>query len=299
MSRPSPLGRGLGALLPPPSFAQTRDDYLLCPTARIRPDPNQPRQRFPEEALAELAASVREKGILQPLVVRRDGEDYILIAGERRLRAAAAAGLERVPVVIKDVDPDEVLELALVENLQREDLDPLEEAHAFERLMGRPGMTQQAVASRLGKSRSAVANTLRLLALPGPIQQRVVDGDLSAGHARALLALHSETEQLALAEEATKEGLSVRQLEQAVRRKRGRAPRQGRAGHGGEALAPYCQQIARELGDVIGRPVAVKLRARGGRVEISFDGIEDLRRLRDRLVGLPTTSPEDPGVWED
>ena len=172
MSRTSPLGKGLGALLPPPSFAQTRDDSFLCPASRIQTDPHQPRQRFREEALEELSNSVREKGILQPLVVRPDGQDYMLIAGERRLRAAMAAGLERVPVVIKDVDDDEVLGLALVENLQRQDLDPLEEAVAYERLMDRPGMTQQVIASRRGKSRSAVANSLRLLALPSAIQQR-------------------------------------------------------------------------------------------------------------------------------
>lgn len=277
-----PLGRGLGALLPPPQYAQTRDDYLLCALDRIQPDPNQPRQHFDPTSLDELVQSVREKGIIQPLVVRPNGDDFVLIAGERRLRAATEAGLATAPVVIKDVDDDEVLEMALVENLQREDLNAIEEALAYERLLARPGMTQQVIANRLGRNRSTIANAVRLLGLHQDLQQMVVDGRLSPGHGRALLTAR-EPDRAHLANQAIADGMSVRELEATAREGRGTPGR--RAGHGQAQLAlqPYCDTVAQELSTLLDRPVTAKLRTRGGRLEIPFEGVDDLRLLRDQL----------------
>ena len=216
-------------------------------------------------------------------MVRPDGDNYLLIAGERRLRAATEAGLATAPVVIKDVDDDEVLEIALVENLQREDLNPIEEALAYERLLARPGMTQQVVANRLGKSRSSVANAVRLLDLDPDLQQLVVDGALSAGHARALLAAPQE-QRAELAAKALADALSVRELEAASRQRRSAQGRRAGEGRAQLALKPYCDSVATELTEHLSREVSVKLRTRGGRIEIPFDGLEDLRRLRDLLL---------------
>jgi len=280
------LGRGLDALIATPRYTQIHDDYLLCPVRKIQPDPQQPRQHFDDEALEELASSIREHGVLQPLVVRQDdstSDGYLLIAGERRLRAAERLGLETIPVVIRDVTRDEVLELALIENLQREDLNPLEEAHAYQRLLERPGMTQDLVARRLGRSRSSVANALRLLGLTRDHQALVVTGALRAGHARALLSLPDEEDRQILAKRITDKRLSVRDAEASARALRAstRAQRPVPRRH---PLEPYCDSIASELTDALGAPITVKVRGRKGRIEIPFDGIEDLRRLRDLLT---------------
>lgn len=280
------LGRGLDALLAPPRYAQVHDDYLLCDLGHITPDPHQPRQRFDPETLQELASSIREHGIIQPLVVRRGPtpNTYILIAGERRYRAATSLGLERVPVVIREVATDEALELALIENLQREDLGPLEEAHAYERLLERPGVTQEHVARRLGRSRSAIANTLRLLALHGDHQALLAQGTITAGHARALLSLSQREDRDVLARRITQGGLTVREAEASAKALRapqggGQAPKKRR-----HPLEPYCQGIATELSQSLDAEVQVRVRGRKGRIEIPFDGIEDLRRLRDLLT---------------
>lgn len=277
------LGRGLDALIATPRFSQVHDDYLLCPLSRISPDPKQPRQHFDDEALEELCQSVREHGVIQPLVVRQHGDDYILIAGERRFRAATRLGLEAVPVVIREVATDEALELALIENLQREDLNPMEEASAYKRLLERPGMTQELVARRLGRSRSSIANALRLLGLDRAHQGMVILGDLTPGHARALLSLEEHADREILAARIVEKRLSVREAESSARALRASTKAQ-RPTPRQHPLAPYCEGIAQEISQTLSTEVTVKVRGRKGRLEIPFDGIEELRRLRDLLT---------------
>ena len=218
------LGRGLDALYEDNSAAfpdeETQDGVRMARLSAIEPNRKQPRQNFDPAALSELAESIRTHGILQPLLVRRvpgsslDGESYQLVAGERRWRAARMAGLSEVPVVVREMTEEEVLEFALIENLQREDLNPLEEAEGYQRLVKTFGLTQEEVAKKVGRSRSAVANSLRLLKLPMDVQAFVQMGDLSVGHAKALLSVQDEWKQSRLAEKAVQKGLSVRQLEQ-------------------------------------------------------------------------------------
>lgn len=208
------LGKGLGALIP--NRGEKRD-YFECALHRIKRAPDQPRRIFDESALVELMESIRVNGLIQPLVVRQDGSEYRLIAGERRFRAAQRLGLESVPVVIKDVAHDAAFELALIENIQRQDLNPVEEAEAYQRLMDLRAYTQEQVAIQLGKSRSAVANTLRLLQLPEAVQERVSSGELSSGAARALLSLPSDCVQEA-ADAALEHQFTVRQIEALARR---------------------------------------------------------------------------------
>ena len=224
MARRSGLGRGLGALIPPEAAGATggggdggsalRD----VPVSSIRPNPNQPRRHFDEESLSALAASVRELGVLQPVLVRDVGEgEYELVAGERRWRAAKRAGLPMIPVIVRTVDDVASLEQAVVENLHRQDLNPLEEAAAYQQLIEDFAMTHEQLATRVGKSRATVTNMLRLFQLPPTIQKLVAEGSLSAGHARALLATPDRAYQESLAKKAVQEGLSVRAVEEAVR----------------------------------------------------------------------------------
>lgn len=283
------LGKGLGALIPAPRFGphfgSFSDDWLHAPVGDVRPDPDQPRQHFDEAALEELTQSIREKGILQPLIVRRTEDGHLLlVAGERRLRAALRAGLETVPVVVKDVASDEALELALIENLQREDLNAIEEARAYERLLAAPAMTQETLARRLGKDRSTIANALRLLRLEPDLQQAVVDGRLSAGHARALLTLSDPASRSTLAARVASEGLSVRQAEDLARTaRRDQEPAVPRP-RKESPLQPYLDGLARDLSAALGAPVEIKLRGRKGQLVVPFHGLDDLRRLRDRLA---------------
>ena len=217
MTKKSGLGRGLGALLP--GSDSVTSGLTEVPVRAIRPNPHQPRAAFDEHTLQELADSIREHGLIQPLIVVRDGEDaYTLVAGERRWRAAQLAGLEAVPVVIKDAAPQQMLEMALVENVQRADLNPLEEAFAYKQLSEDFGLTQEQIAQRVGKSRVAVANILRLLKLPDPIKARLADNLISEGHARALLALGDANEQQRVLSHIIKHSLSVRQTEELIRR---------------------------------------------------------------------------------
>ncbi len=275
------LGRGLGALLgeekPRPSGTA-----LGISIGAIVPNPAQPRTAFAAEALADLTASIRELGVVVPIIVRPlGGERYELIAGERRWRAAAAAGLTEIPAMVRDANAQESLEVAIVENLQRENLDALEEAMGFHHLMERYAFTQERVAERMGKSRSAVANALRLLALPDPIKAQVRSGALSAGHARALLALPAER-RVAVAERAVREGTSVRALEALAREvpaaSKAKAAPSARANADREAL------VAR-LRYHLGTGVTIVETDRGGRLEVRFSDEADLVRIVDILVG--------------
>jgi ParB family chromosome partitioning protein len=270
------LGRGFGALIPQAPSPKSPVERSLT-LDEVAPNPWQPRIDFDEEKLREMADSIREHGVVEPLVVRQRDGRFELIAGERRLRAARLAGIQTVPVAVREMSDREALEVTLIENLQREDLSALEEATAYVRLMEEFGVTQEDVARRVGKSRPAVSNTVRLLQLPQAVRDEMRSGRLSAGHARALLALESPTEQTALARDVIRLNLSVRQLEARIRwRKQPRTPqRASRDLH----VADVEKQLMRSLG------TRVRLHARGkrGRIVIEFYSPAELERLLEHL----------------
>jgi ParB family chromosome partitioning protein len=247
--------------------------------AEIVPNPEQPRRHFDPEALASLADSVRRHGLLQPLVVRHVAGHYELIAGERRLRAAAEAGLETVPVVVRESAPQERLELAIIENVQRQNLTALEEAEAYRHLIDTYGLTQEDVAARVGKSRPAITNALRLLGLPDAVKARLENGELSAAHARAVLAVDGLDEQVSFAEELATSRVSKAEAERRAQERRGRA----RSGGGAAPVDVHLRGVADELTRGLGTRVRVQRRARGGTIEIEFYSDAELNRLVDRL----------------
>ena len=276
--RKAGLGRGLEALIPTEPGSVEPSGYVELPIDDIKPNPDQPRARFDDETLTELADSITEVGVLQPVVVTRDDEGrHVLIAGERRWRAARQAGLTTIPAVVRGSTGESTLVEALVENLQRQDLTPLEEAHAYRQLLENTGMTQELVAKRVGKSRPAVANTLRLLQLPGQVQAMVDSGKLSAGHARALLGLEDEKYAVYLAEKAAGEGWSVRQVEDAVRdRKSMEAPQRPTV----TVMRPVeIIELEKRLSDHLGSRVKIAYKNQKGKVEIRFGSLEDLERI--------------------
>lgn len=283
------LGRGLGALLgdgentADVTTAPARRDLQQIPLAKIRPNPHQPRTTFAPAALDELRASIAVFGVLVPVIVRERGDGYELIAGERRLRASQAAGLDTIPAIVRPSDDRESLEVAIVENLQRENLDPLEEAMGFQHLMEAYQFTQEQIAERVGKSRPAVANTLRLLSLSDAVKQFVRDGKLSAGHARALLALPVERRE-AVARRAVDEELSVRAVEklaQAAAPKRVRASTAQRASGDDEAFVD-------RLRHKYATSVKLVAQERGGTIELRYADPADLLRIVDLLLGEPS-----------
>jgi ParB family transcriptional regulator, chromosome partitioning protein len=278
------LGRGLSALIATgESVGGLKFEEL--PLSAIRPNSSQPRSSFPEAGIRELAASIQEVGILQPLVVRPTPGGFELIAGERRLRAAKEAGLERVPVLIRQAAEDESMELALVENLQRENLSPLETAAAYQALMDGFGLTRERLARRLGKSRAAVTNTLRLVHLPESIQTLLNDGKLSEGHARALLGLETEEQMTRLAQRVAAEKLSVRKTEELVREMQGGPGETSRATPEGVGTTPEeFHQASRVMREALELPVRVKSLKSGGKVEIRFRKTEDLQALVSLLT---------------
>ena len=282
------LGRGLEALLGPTREEAEREGSLVeLPLAQIRPNPYQPRQDVDPVALEELKASIRQAGLLQPVVVRsRSDGGYELIAGERRLRACQALGWERIPAVKRDVDDRTVLTLALIENLQRDDLSPVDEARGYDRLLAEFSLTQQDVADAVGRDRSTVANALRLLKLPEPVLQMLHAGVLSVGHARALLALDDPRAAATLAREAVAQGFSVRDVEDRVRG--GRAPERRPRIKRGLGTAPEIRRIEDALRRRLGTDVRVTLRAKGkGQVHIAFYSNEDLARQLELILGVP------------
>jgi len=279
------LGRGLDALLPQKAPADVDTSLREVDIDRVRPNSRQPREYFDDEALDRMAASLTERGMLQPLLVRRAGDGFELIAGERRWRAAQRAGWHRVPVVVREASQTEALELALIENLQREDLNPIEEAGAYEMLAKEAGLTQEAVAERVGRERSTVANYLRLLRLPERVQQLLVEGALSMGHARALLGLDDAAAQTRLAEAAVSGGWSVREAEAKVR-----AERNGRTAPGGKKEKdPDTVAAEKKMARALGTPVRI-LGGERGRIEIRFASIEELDRLYELLISTKTRS---------
>ncbi|MGB9886094.1 MAG: ParB/RepB/Spo0J family partition protein [Moorellales bacterium] len=276
------LGRGLEALIPPGD--PTEGQVVSLAIDRIDPNPWQPRRRVDQAALEELAASIREHGVVQPIVVcRTEGGRYRLVAGERRWRACQLLGWDSVPAIVRELSDRESTEMALVENLQREDLNPLEEASAYRMLQEEFGLTQEEIARRVGKSRAVVANTLRLLQLPPRVQQLLSEGWLSAGHGRALLAVEDAERLVGLAEEVAAKGLSVRETEDLVRAAgRQKAARPARA----RQQEPEWAQAAQDLSERLGTRVRIVSNREGrGRIEIEFYGPEDLDRLLVILTG--------------
>ncbi|PYQ09664.1 MAG: hypothetical protein DMF83_02570 [Acidobacteria bacterium] len=273
------LGKGLSALLPDPEPSPSVEEATLHVSPdRLEANPFQPRTVMEPARLEELAASIRESGMIQPLLVRRAGGHYQIIAGERRWRAAQRLGLATVPVVIRDVPDDRLLELALVENIQREELSPLEEAQAFQRLHDEFRLTQEDVARKVGRDRSTIANTVRLLRLPAEVREMIAGGRLDAGHGRALLALERTEDQLALAREAVRKGLSVREVERRVALQR--APRSRRSGH----RDPNTRAAEERLRAALGTRVQIVRRGKAGTLRVSFATEAELQRIYELLL---------------
>jgi ParB family chromosome partitioning protein len=277
------LGRGLSALIPEPeTLTEESGEYFSCDIGLIVPNRYQPRRIFSEEELADLCQSIIEQGVIQPLLVRRDQTGYELIAGERRLRASKMAGLDKVPVVIKDITDSEMLEMAIVENIQRENFNPIEEADAYQRLIDEFGLTQDQVATRVGKSRPAVANFLRLRQLPAHIKESINRQDISMGHARALLGAENPSQQDKAWKTVIARGLSVRETESLIRRLKKTSE---------EAPAPpektaddhYFDGLSEQLSRDYGTKVQIQRKGEKGRVEIEFYSNSDLDRLLSLL----------------
>ncbi|HEB66124.1 MAG TPA: ParB/RepB/Spo0J family partition protein [Chloroflexi bacterium] len=274
------LGKGLDALIPGSDSASRGVRQL--PVEAIRPNPRQPRTRFQPEDLEELAASIREHGVIQPLIVTRGPEpgQYTLIAGERRLQAARQAGLKRVPAILREASEQELLELALIENVQRADLNPLETAEAYRQLREDFGLSHEEIARRVGKSRSAVTNTLRLLEAPPSVQQAVLEGDISEGHARALLGLPTPQAQAAALQTVLAKGLTVRQTEDLVRKLKGERPASRRKAEPSPAL----RDIEARLRARLGTKVSLKHGKKGGTITLHYYSEEELEALLARLL---------------
>ena len=276
-TRRSGLGRGLESLIPIEPSSGAPGGLIQVPVDRVTTNPDQPRTRFDDDSLEELAASMKEVGVLQPIVVTGDEGGYVLIAGERRWRAAKRAGLAVIPAVVRENTGTSTLVEALVENVQRQDLTPLEEAHAYQQLLENYGMTQEQVASRVGKSRPAISNTLRLLQLPVEVQEMVDAGELSAGHARALVGLDDTAYATHLAKRAADDGWSVRQMEEAVRLRKGA---ETRSPSGVRQLRPVeIIELEKRLTDRLGSPVKINYRNEKGKLEIRFGSLAELERL--------------------
>ena len=285
------LGRGLSALIPaaePKAEPRAESSTLEVAVDRVTPSPFQPRRTFDEGKIEELAASIRHQGIIQPLVVRPKGDSFELIAGERRWRAALKAGLTRVPVVVRNADDHEALQLALVENLQREDLNPIEEANGYRRLQEEFRWSQEEMAERVGKSRPAIANSIRLLGLPAEVQQEISAGNLPAGQARALLGLHTEPLILSACREVIAKGLSTRETEKMVRhllmgRKRRRQI---------PLIDPDLKSIVEELQRSLGTRVRLlpKARSAKGKIEIEYYTLADLERIIQTMTKQPANA---------
>ncbi len=283
-----PLKRGLNALLADiedvKEYVKTEDKIYSVPITQVEANPDQPRKRFDDESLKELADSIRSNGIIQPIIVRRSGDGgYVIIAGERRYRASLLAGLDKIPVMIKDYEDIKIKEISLIENLQREDLNPIEEAAAIQELMKAYSLTQEEIAQKLGKSRPGIANSLRLLNLPIVIREWVIDGKLSAGHARALLSLNNEKTQIKIAQKAIDENMSVREVE-----------RQVKAIIDGETIeekkkivwSDTCKSFAADMSKLFSTKVHFSGNESKGKISIDYRTPEELERIYRILNSL-------------
>ena len=276
----SALGRGLASLIPQRTTAGAA--VVDVPLARVSPNPYQPRRHMDDERLEELAASIREHGVLQPVLVTETLDGYQLVAGERRVRAARLAGLERIPALVRQLADRDQLEVALVENVQRSDLDPIDQATAYRQLIDEFGLTQEAVAERVGKSRVSIANTLRLLDLHADVQSAIADGRLTEGHGRALGGLPPDGQAHVLGT-VIGQGLSVRQTEELVRRLR--EPRQVHEARPARRLDPDLERVEEHLRQQLGTKVSLSRSRKGGRIVIEYYSDEELSRLYERLIG--------------
>ena len=280
MAKRKALGKGLSALIPEPETGPDgHQGFFQCPIEAIQPNPYQPRQSFGDLDFKELVDSVREKGIITPLLVSKTEGGYRLIAGERRWRAAQKAGLPKVPVVVRESTPLESLELALIENIHRKDLNPIEEAQAYSKCLEEGRVTQEALAKKLGRERSTITNMLRLLKLPQPIQQDLIDGRMSMGHARVLAGVVSKDGQMALRDVILKRGLSVRQVEELAKRQE----KASKSSQKSREMDDYIQSLAENLKRALGTKVEIRKKGKHGRIVIHFYSDEELDRLLELL----------------
>jgi ParB family chromosome partitioning protein len=278
------LGKGLGALLP--EFGQTESNALLYRgIEEIIPNPSQPRKHFDESKLQELADSIREKGILEPLIVRRTDQGYELIVGERRWRAAQKAGLKEVPIVVKEVEGREALEISLIENLQREDLNPIEEAEAFKHLIEEFRISQEDLSKRIGKDRTTITNTLRLLKLPLEIRNQLLQNRITPGHARAILSLESKEKQKELCAVIIKKGLSVREAESLAKRWSAKLQKTVSSIKRKGDLESQLHSLQDSLRKYLGTKVRITPKGNGGKIEIEYFSHDDLERIVEAILG--------------
>jgi ParB family chromosome partitioning protein len=275
------LGRGIGALIPEKESVH-KEEIIYVQTGQIKPNPFQPREEFDTQSIEELAQSIKEKGVIQPLLVRRKGEHYELIAGERRLRAANLLNLKEIPIIIKNVEDRDSLELALIENIQRQGLNPIEEAHAYQYLIDKFQVTQDKISDVLGKARVSITNTLRLLKLPLEIQTEIKKGRLSFAHGRALLELDDANQQRRLTQEVISKGLSVRELETLIKMRR---PNLGKRRMKQSTREPYLAVLEEELQHILATKVRITKRQKRGHILIEFYSPEDLERIIKLLRG--------------
>ena len=276
------LGKGISALIPAAQSTEQQEKIIYVSVHRIKPNSLQPRKDFDQESIAELAQSIKEKGVIQPLLVRRRGDDYELIAGERRLRAANLLDLKELPVLVKDAEDRDALELALIENIQRQNLNPIEEAHAYQHLVDKFQVSQEKISAVLGKSRASITNTLRLLKLPQEIQEEMRKGRLSFAHGRALLEIEDVNQQRRLAHTAIAQGLSVRELENLIKMQRPKSSRLRAVPAGRE---PYIAVLEEELQHALATKVRISKRKKRGHITIEFYSQEDLERIIKIIKG--------------
>lgn len=288
MSKRNALGKGLGSLIPQTEDIGNQENSGVTKIAinLIRPNPNQPRKTFKEEALTELADSIKQQGIIQPIIVEKDGDRYSIIAGERRFRAARIAGLFEIPVIVRKYTDEEKLEAALIENIQREDLNAVEEAKGYHMLMTSLNLSQEEVAKKVGKKRSTVANSLRLLNLPVDIQNSIVDGKITAGHARTLLSVVNPSDMRILYSRILNDSLSVREAEkQASALNNGDRNRTVKNDPPGRTADPEISRMEQKFIDALGTKVTVKGGLKKGKIEISYFSLDDLERIYEIITG--------------
>lgn len=275
------LGKGISALIPEKE-TNRKDEIIYVQTDQIRPNPFQPREDFDTQSIEELAQSIKEKGVIQPLLVRRKGDSYELIAGERRLRAVNSLGLKEIPILVKDVEDKDSLELALIENIQRQGLNAIEEAHAYQHLMDKFNVTQDKISEVLGKARVSITNTLRLLKLPHEIQAEIKKGRITFGHGRALLEVEDENHQRKLAQEIISKGLSVREIENMIKTQRPRGIKR-KIGQG--QREPYLTVLEEQLQHTLGTKVRISKRKKRGHIAIEFYSPEELEGIVNKITG--------------
>ncbi|MDP2830834.1 MAG: ParB/RepB/Spo0J family partition protein [Candidatus Omnitrophota bacterium] len=281
------LGKGLGALIPEIAVDSTnrkKEQIIYVQSEQIKPNPFQPREDFDQQSIEELAQSIKEKGVIQPLLVRHQGDNYELIAGERRLRAANIMGLKEIPIIVRDVSDQDSLELALIENVQREGLNPIEEAHAYQHLVDKFQVTQERISEVLGKSRVSITNTLRLLKLPHEIQGEMKKGRISFAHGRALLEIEDANHQRRLAQDVISKGLSVRELENLIKSVR---PKSIKRNIGQGQREPLVAILEEQLQHALATKVRISKRKKRGNINIEFYSSEDLQRIVNVIKGAP------------